>query len=542
MDSVMIWRMPALAPSSTRFPAALPKKSTAAFFRTVEMLLTSMISSQPARTAANPVPATRSTPSERAKTTGSWPASVSSRTTSLPIRPVPPATATRIDLPFARCRSYPPDWVARWNVTACVGRQTGWCRRKRLLVSWATQTGKAPPDLSTFCLRFSVISLVHCETVSARSADVFPGRVTSMSSDQSLVHFVALTCRRVTSILPGNVVIHRHRRRRPRASDDGLQSGVIMAQDVTGRPDDSTVSRRHLVTSGTGLLAGFGLAALVPGVASAAPADPVAAETPRANDLALFRPVQVSSTDYAATPAEFAVDGLARIGAQGSGWRAAAGDGQWIIVDLQGRCQVSSVVLTFEARPGDPAFDAGASRSHTTGTEVLSSYATVFDLDVSQDGRSWRTVYSTDAGPGGVVTIPLAGGVTARWVRFSASQRSTTNPLGLNGFQVYGTTRENRPPARGWTSFSLRDHDRPPALSVSVDGTVPLESGWALTMQDWAPSTDGAVRSGANVDTRGWLPATVPGTVLASLVEQGQLPDPVFGMNNMHIPEAVSDA
>ncbi|MEU8632567.1 discoidin domain-containing protein [Amycolatopsis sp. NPDC048633] len=209
-------------------------------------------------------------------------------------------------------------------------------------------------------------------------------------------------------------------------------------------------------------------------------------------------------------------------------------------MDLQGRCQVSSVVLTFEARPGDPAFDAGASRSHTTGTEVLSSYATVFDLDVSLDGRSWRTVYSTDTGAGGVVTIPLAGAVSARWVRFSASQRSTTNPLGLNGFQVYGTSRDNRPAARGWTSFPVRDHDRAPALSVVSDGTVPLESGWALTMQDWAPSTDGAVLSGANVDTRGWLPATVPGTVLASLVEQGQLPDPVFGMNNMHIPEALS--
>ncbi|SDW76146.1 F5/8 type C domain-containing protein [Amycolatopsis xylanica] len=308
-----------------------------------------------------------------------------------------------------------------------------------------------------------------------------------------------------------------------------------MAQDF--KPDESSVSRRRLLTASGGLLAGFGLAAVLPGVAAGAPDQE--AEQAATSDLALFRPVQVSSTAYAATPAEFAVDGLAQVGVQGSGWRAAAGDGQWIIVDLQGRCQVSSVVLTFEARPGDPAFDANGSRSNTTGAEVQSSFATVFDLDVSLDGKSWRTVYSTDSGGGGVVTIPLTA-VSARWVRLSASRRSTTNPLGLNGFQVYGTTRDARQPVRGWTSFPMRNHDAPPALTVAPDGTVPVESGWVLTMQDWAPSTDGATLSGTEVDTRGWLKATVPGTVLGSLVEQGQLPDPVFGMNNMHIPEALS--
>ncbi|GHF49879.1 hypothetical protein FHX82_003815 [Amycolatopsis bartoniae] len=299
--------------------------------------------------------------------------------------------------------------------------------------------------------------------------------------------------------------------------------------------DSSGISRRNVLSAGTGLLAGFGVAAALPAAASAAPA-----QAPAKTDLALFRPVTVSSTDYAATPAEFAVDGLAQVGVRGSGWRAAQGDGQWIVVDLQGRCEISSVVLTFEAQPGDPAFDGSASRSHTTGFEVQSSYAVSFDLDVSPDGRTWRTVHHTDSGTGGVVTIPLAPAVSARWVRLSASRRSTTNPLGLNGFQVYGTSQGPRPAVRGWTSWPVRQRDDAPDLAVAADGTVPLESGWVLTMQDWAPSTDGAVLSGTPVDTRGWLPATVPGTVLASLVEQGQLPDPVSGMNNLHVPEALS--
>ncbi|MGV9367924.1 discoidin domain-containing protein [Amycolatopsis sp. NPDC003731] len=306
-----------------------------------------------------------------------------------------------------------------------------------------------------------------------------------------------------------------------------------MAEE-NARAEVSAMSRRHVLTAGTGLLAGFGLAAVLPGVASAAPAAPES----RKSDLALFRPVQVSSTAYAATPAEFAVDGLAQVGVRGSGWRAAQGDGQWIVVDLQAPCAIESVVLTFEAQPGDPAFDAGASRSRTSGFEVQSSYATAFDLDVSGDGKAWRTVHHTDAGTGGVVTIPVA--VTARWVRFTASRRSTSNPLGLNGFQVFGTSRQPRPAVRGWTSFPVRPNDEPLALAVAADGTVPLESGWVLTMDDWAPTGDGKALSATTVDTRGWLPATVPGTVLASLVEQGQLPDPVAGMNNLHVPEALS--
>jgi hypothetical protein len=320
-----------------------------------------------------------------------------------------------------------------------------------------------------------------------------------------------------------------------------------MAQDHTSGLDatvESGVSRRRLLSTGSTLLAGFGLAAMLPGVASAAPGAPggelgVDAQSSK-TDLALFRPVQVSSTDYAATPAEFAVDGLAQVGVRGSGWRAAQGDSQWIIVDLQARCQLDSVVLTFEAKPGDPAFDANGSRSHTTGVEVQSSYAVDLELSVSTDGKSWRAVYGTAAGVGGVLTIPLTPSVTARWVRLTASHNSTTNPLGLNGFQVYGTSKDARPAVRGWTSWPVRDKDNPPALTVAADGSVPLESGWVLTMDDWASSGDGAVLSGTAVDTRGWLPATVPGTVLASLVEQGQLPDPVSGLNNLHIPEALS--
>ncbi|MFJ4923588.1 discoidin domain-containing protein [Streptomyces sp. NPDC088725] len=299
-------------------------------------------------------------------------------------------------------------------------------------------------------------------------------------------------------------------------------------------------SRRSVVATGSTLLAGFGLGIALPASSQAAgPAAP--AGSGPAGELAAYRPVSVSSTDYAPTPGEFVVDRLSSSGVKGSGWRAADGDPQWISVDLQADCSVESVRLTFEATADDPVFvpsTDGNPRDSTTGQEILSSCAVDYVIETSRDNRTWTSVHRTTSGTGGVVEIKPARPVTARWVRMTVHKRSNPNPLGLNGFEVYGTTRGHRPAATGWTDWGTRHHDAP-ALKVAGDGTVPLESGWTLTMDDWAGG-EGAELSRAAVDTSSWLPATVPGTVLASLVEQGHLPDPVAGLNNLHIPEALS--
>jgi hypothetical protein len=305
------------------------------------------------------------------------------------------------------------------------------------------------------------------------------------------------------------------------------------------------LSRRSVVTTGSTLLAGLGLGIALPGTArAAAPATATAAAGGPAaapGELAAYRPVAVSSTDYAPTPAQFAVDQLGSTGVRGSGWRAAAGDPQWISVDLQGDCRIDSVRLTFEATADDPVFvpsTSGNPYDDTTGQEILSSCAVDFVVETSRDQKSWTTVYRTTSGTGGTVQIDLAAPVTARWVRLTVHKRSNANPLGLNGFEVYGAAPGHRPAATGWTDWGTHQHAAP-ALTVADDGTVPLESGWTLTLDDWA-GAEGADLSRTGVDTSGWLPATVPGTVLASLVDQGHLPDPVGGLNNLRIPEALS--
>ncbi|MBP2472144.1 hypothetical protein JOF53_001016 [Crossiella equi] len=300
------------------------------------------------------------------------------------------------------------------------------------------------------------------------------------------------------------------------------------------------VSRRgFLATTGT-LLASVGVGAALPGVAAAAPG-PTGEAAARMTDLARFRPVTASSTAYAAVPPEFAVDGLAVTGVRGSGWRAAGPGPQWLVVDLQAPCRIERVRLVFEAQLSDPVYVPGTGwnpYSETSGSEILSSAATAYRVEVSDNGTAWQTVHETTSGPGGAVDIPLPAPVTGRWVRLSTSATHNTNPVGLNAIEVHGTSDRQRPAVRGWTEWG-RDSAPAPALTVGKDGTVPVESGWSLTMAEWAGG-DGKALSAPGVDTSAWLPATVPGTVLADLVGRGHFPDPVAGQNNLRIPEALS--
>lgn len=292
---------------------------------------------------------------------------------------------------------------------------------------------------------------------------------------------------------------------------------------------EAPLKRRTLLAAGSGLLASVTL----PDAAEAHAA-------PRGDaDLALYRPVTVSSTAYAPAQPDFAVDRLHQIGVKGSGWRAAAGtDPQWIAVDLQAPCEIDRLTLTFEATLADGPFNGDY--NNADGDEILSSAATAYHIEVSLNGTTWTKVHETGDGPGGVQEIALAAPVQARHVRMTATRRSNSNPVGLNGFQVYGRPLTTRPHVTGWTDWAGRNTAPAPALAIAADGSVPLESGWALTLDDFAGDGDGVALSKGHRDVRDWLPATVPGTVLATLVEQGHLPDPVAGFENLRIPEALS--
>lgn len=75
---------------------------------------------------------------------------------------------------------------------------------------------------------------------------------------------------------------------------------------------------------------------------------------------------------------------------------------------------------------------------------------------------------------------------------------------------------------------------------------VPVQSGEWIISDGWE-MTDGKTVMASNksifdpqYSTSAWYNATVPGTVLTTLVNQGVYPDPYFGLNNMNIPESLS--
>jgi len=78
-----------------------------------------------------------------------------------------------------------------------------------------------------------------------------------------------------------------------------------------------------------------------------------------------------------------------------------------------------------------------------------------------------------------------------------------------------------------------------PSLLARGPNEWTLSDGWQLLP---APKVDaqGPQISTAAYGARDWMRATVPGTVLTTLVDDGVYPDPDYGLNNMAIPESLN--
>jgi hypothetical protein len=78
-----------------------------------------------------------------------------------------------------------------------------------------------------------------------------------------------------------------------------------------------------------------------------------------------------------------------------------------------------------------------------------------------------------------------------------------------------------------------------PSLTASSDSEWAFSDGW---MMREAPQVDadGTHISTAAYNPSGWMRATVPGTVLTTMVDDGVYPDPYYGLNNLAIPESLN--
>jgi len=79
-----------------------------------------------------------------------------------------------------------------------------------------------------------------------------------------------------------------------------------------------------------------------------------------------------------------------------------------------------------------------------------------------------------------------------------------------------------------------------PQLIPAGDDAWEIKGGWRLIPAPTLGAADGAAISSPGFDTATWYAATVPGTVLTTLVDRGVYPDPAYGLNNLAIPETLA--
>ncbi len=88
----------------------------------------------------------------------------------------------------------------------------------------------------------------------------------------------------------------------------------------------------------------------------------------------------------------------------------------------------------------------------------------------------------------------------------------------------------------------LRRTARRPRIIVAglkPDGDLVLDRGWEMADAETVNAKPAEIAS-AEFDSSSWFDATVPGTALTTLVNQGVYPDPLHGLNNLLIPDELS--
>lgn len=139
---------------------------------------------------------------------------------------------------------------------------------------------------------------------------------------------------------------------------------------------------------------------------------------PMTSNLALHKPVEVSSEENAGTLAEYATDGDLQ-----TRWGSAHTDTEYISVDLGKRVFVHAVHILWEA-----------------------SYAAQYELSVSDDGEQWTSMADV-RGSGGAETTDIAA--YARYVRINGKERASSYGYSLYELEVYGVDPD-RPTDELW--------------------------------------------------------------------------------------------
>ena len=199
-----------------------------------------------------------------------------------------------------------------------------------------------------------------------------------------------------------------------------------------------------------------------------------AASCDTGTNLALNKTATASSIEGAGTPASAAVDGNT-----GTRWSSQFSDPQWLQVDLGSTQSICEVVLNWETAAGK-----------------------AYQIQTSNDGSTWTSIYSTTTGTGGTETLNVSG--SGRYIRMYGTARTTGYGYSLWEFSVYGSGSSTPPPP----NWNLVWQD----TFGGSSGTAPSASNWiedtghnsAGGPADWGTGeVESASSSTANVSVDG---------------------------------------
>jgi hypothetical protein len=182
-----------------------------------------------------------------------------------------------------------------------------------------------------------------------------------------------------------------------------------------------------------------------------------------------------------------------------SAWKSAGAGEEWVMVDLGAECSIDRFALHWIWRPAEGR------------------------IQISADGKQWKDAAPLPGHAALSDDIRLPAPVKARYVRALLSRASNPEGYILSEFEVYGV---------GGPVWSPRP--QPPA----EDGRLHLSGGnWRVQRENLVNARGEAVSRPGFAD-RDWIPATVPGTVLASWLNVGAIPDPNYSDNQVMISDS----
>jgi len=187
-------------------------------------------------------------------------------------------------------------------------------------------------------------------------------------------------------------------------------NALATAANSNSLPVSVPTASSPIVSSNTvpATAAGSNLATTNPTVSAATvSSNYISATTTAVTNLAANKPTMASSFVSSSYVSALAVDGNGT-----TRWASAHTDSEWMQVDLGSAQPINTVTLVWEA-----------------------AFGRAYAIQVSTDGSTWNTVYSTTTGVGGTEKIAFAS-TTARFVRMQGTKRATSYGFSLYEFKV----------------------------------------------------------------------------------------------------------